>query len=599
MVAGFGRDPIIAQMNSWLVFVLILLLQAQFSRGWFFSSNKDAHSREENSNNAPGKVLVGEFSMEAFNNKKGVELLENVKDKMLTDGCMQNAYQTIFRSCSKIMADHELKSRFAWHLTDCFEKSSGRPAFPNCNPKASMSSCIKQLDNHAHDSYRTFYLEVNNLCHQLQNEAFRLRTEYLVNELKSSAENVEDRLVNLGEQGEQLLQNSKHIHDSLNLIDIGTQKIAETTKNVEWYVNDVLKHSEIIYEQSKDIALSQGELKEGQQRMKEKLEEGMVIIQESYDNLGLEVTNLRNEAIEIEKQIGEVGDATVSRLSTLQLKADDIWNMSGISLDKQKELLDIQKAALEGLESLSKFQSQAMEESRRSLQEMADFARTQQEEHLQRQKQVELAQHHLIQNSKTILETQEAFASKQVNMFEAIDKLFALHNAMLLESRLIRTVLYYCLAIFVVYMFTSTKQTYDVRPRLYIGLCITFFIETTALKFATDNAERQLQIISWIRLLYTSLAATQLIYSVIKFRDYELLNHHMLSRLIDKVNNMEKSKMSWDANTDEDSEVDWASWVDEELPEEVDRSIDPDYIHEKDVRETSPLVKRYNLRNRH
>ncbi|KAG9138855.1 hypothetical protein Leryth_007481 [Lithospermum erythrorhizon] len=508
MVAGFGRDHIIAQMNSWLVFVLILLLQAQFSRGWFFSSNKDAHSREENSNNAPGKVLVGEFSMEAFNNKKGVELLENVKDKMLTDGCMQNAYQTIFRSCSKIMADHELKSRFAWHLTDCFEKSSGRPAFPNCNPKASMSSCIKQLDNHAHDSYRTFYLEVNNLCHQLQNEAFRLRTEYLVNELKSSAENVEDRLVNLGEQGEQLLQNSKHIHDSLNLIDIGTQKIAETTKNVEWYVNDVLKHSEIIYEQSKDIALSQGELKEGQQRMKEKLEEGMVIIQESYDNLGLEVNNLRNEAIEIEKQIGEVGDATVSRLSTLQLKADDIWNMSGISLDKQKELLDIQKAALEGLESLSKFQSQAMEES-------------------------------------------------------------------------------------------STKQTYDVRPRLYIGLCITFVIETTALKFATDNAERQLQIISWIRLLYTSLAATQLIYSVIKFRDYELLNHHMLSRLIDKVNNMEKSKMSWDANTDEDSEVDWASWVDEELPEEVDRSIDPDYIHEKDVRETSPLVKRYNLRNRH
>ncbi len=64
---------------------------------------------------------------------------------------------------------------------------------------------------------------------------------------------------------------------------------------------------------------------------------------------------------------------------------------------------------------------------------------------------------------------QEAFESKQASMFIALDKLFALHNAMLVESRIIKAFFIYFLSVFVIYMFTSTKQTYNIRPRLYIG----------------------------------------------------------------------------------------------------------------------------------
>ena len=64
---------------------------------------------------------------------------------------------------------------------------------------------------------------------------------------------------------------------------------------------------------------------------------------------------------------------------------------------------------------------------------------------------------------------QEAFESKQANMFAAIDKLFALQNAMLLESRLIKAFFVYSILILVLYLLTSTKQTYSVRCRLYIG----------------------------------------------------------------------------------------------------------------------------------
>ena len=52
------------------------------------------------------------------------------------------------------------------------------------------------------------------------------------------------------------------------------------------------------------------------------------------------------------------------KMENLQSRADDIGEVAGQSLDKQKQLLDGQSTALEGLQFLTKFQSQALEESR-------------------------------------------------------------------------------------------------------------------------------------------------------------------------------------------------------------------------------------------
>lgn len=185
-----------------------------------------------------------------------------------------------------------------------------------------------------------------------------------MNELKSSAEYAEVKFEKIEQHGELLLQNSKQVHDSLASIDARTQQVAQTSRVLEDHVNSVLKYSEVVYEQSKGIASSQLELSEGQAKMKENLAQGMVLLQNSYENLGEEITNLRNEASEIEKEIGKVGDAMSSKMNILQSKADDIEVMAGTSLDKQKKLLDGQSEALEGLNFLTKFQSQALEESR-------------------------------------------------------------------------------------------------------------------------------------------------------------------------------------------------------------------------------------------
>ena len=90
-------------------------------------------------------------------------------------------------------------------------------------------------------------------------------------------------------------------------------------------------------------------------------------------------------------------------------------------------------------------------------------------------------------HSDWLLILQEAFESKQASMFVALDKLFALHNAMLLESRLIKAFFVYSMSIFIIYMFTSTKQTYPVRPRLYIGMSTDFAFFILGIKCESLN----------------------------------------------------------------------------------------------------------------
>ena len=186
----------------------------------------------------------------------------------------------------------------------------------------------------------------------------------MVNELKISAQLAEDKLEIIEGKTESLLQNSNEIHDSLNSIDTRIQKVALTTKNVGGHIDVILKHSEVLYEQSKELAASQSELQEGQVEMRRNLVDGMTMLKDSYNIWGQEIDNLRKEAIEIEKGITKVGDAMSIKMENLQSKADDIGNMAVISLDKQQQLLDEQSMALEGLKILTKFQSEALEESR-------------------------------------------------------------------------------------------------------------------------------------------------------------------------------------------------------------------------------------------
>lgn len=195
-------------------------------------------------------------------------------------------------------------------------------------------------------------------------DTFKRQMERLVNELKNSAENAEFKIENIQGRADELLESSNRVQDALASIDLHTQQLAQTSKDVEEHANIVLKHSESVYEQSIGIAYSQSELIDGQTNMKGKLVEGMTMLHDSCDNLGVEIDNLKYEAVEIENEIGKMGDEMSLKMKSLQGKADDIGNITGISLDKQNDLLDGQSVALEGVQLLTNFMSQALEESR-------------------------------------------------------------------------------------------------------------------------------------------------------------------------------------------------------------------------------------------
>ncbi|KAG4932598.1 hypothetical protein JHK87_046600 [Glycine soja] len=179
-----------------------------------------------------------EFSIESFNDHKGVKLIENAKKKMISsNSCWQNAYQHLFAGCSEILAVDEKRSRLAWHLSDCFQRDSGRSPFPHCDPKSSIVVCSRSLDDLAHK-----------------------------------------------------------IHDSLDSIGSHTKQVVQTANYLEGHIDSVLTHSRIAYEQTTKIALSQTQLKEGQENMKRNLEDGLAMLKDSYNYLGKEIEKLRNEA---------------------------------------------------------------------------------------------------------------------------------------------------------------------------------------------------------------------------------------------------------------------------------------------------------------
>ncbi|KAI9176730.1 hypothetical protein LWI28_006467 [Acer negundo] len=603
--------------NNLLFLLLILVCFSDSCMSW--SWNPFAAGKAEEppddvwSVTGSGGDVDAQFSLEAFDNQKGIQLVEKAKQKMMlgSNSCWHTAYRQIFDACSEIISDdNEKRKRFAWDLSNCFQQNSARAPFPVCHTSTPMKKCLAKLNDNDYRVYLEFFLETNSICYQLQAAGFRRQTERLVNDLKRSANFAEDKLKDLDKKSDKLLQRSDGILSTLTVIDEQTQQVVESSKKVSDHISVVREHSEEIFNQSVQIAATQSELQNEQEKMKNKIEEGIATLHDSYNNLGQKMDNLKTETVEVEKKINEVGNAMSDKMSNLQSKANEIGDIAGVSLDKQKQLMDGQSKALEGLQSLTEFQSQAFTESRDTLKELAEFGHKQQEALIKRQEQLEEAHQRLVANSKTILAAQEAFEEKQASMFVALDKLFALHNALLFESRMIKAFFVYSISTFIVYVLTSTKQTYTVRPKLYLGLCAAFMLEFAIPRMLSNNIEQQLWIINFVRLLFLLLTSAQLLHAIYTYKDYEQLNHRMLVDMMEKLRNLRSNSKERDLclemdSSSSDSSVHWPSWITNDLLEEDDANNhqDPDYFltegtGENSLTTSSMAARKYNLRPR-
>lgn len=148
---------------------LFLVLPGCQSWGWFSSGSSAEKTQQSDYPKDVSNGFVAEFSMKGLHNEKGKQLVEDAKRKLVgSNTCWQNAYRHLFAGCSEVIAIEEKRSRFAWHLSDCFQKDSGRPAFPYCDQKSAMINCLKKIDGEEHKIYLAFLLETNSICYQLQ-----------------------------------------------------------------------------------------------------------------------------------------------------------------------------------------------------------------------------------------------------------------------------------------------------------------------------------------------------------------------------------------------------------------------------------------------
>ncbi|KAI4965726.1 hypothetical protein ZWY2020_051011, partial [Hordeum vulgare] len=416
------------------------------------------------------------------------------------------------------------------------------PAFPSCAGGSRMVHCRKKLGDSESKVFLEFFLETNTLCHQLQAEAFKHSTERLVNDLTRSSKSAEEKLEVIEARSEEIIKESGKVQDALSSMEAQADRLAETSKGVGAQIDD------------------------GEDRGRHGAHPG--VVRQARDGMG----KLTEEAVGIQKEIATVGDVMSSKMLVLQGTADEIGS-----------LLDGQSKAMDGLTSLHTFQSQALEESRETLEKFAQFGQRQQEELLSKQEQIRQAHDHLILNSHSILAAQEEFRAKQANIFAALDKLYILHNAILAESRFIKAFFFYCCIVFLIYMLTSAKQTFSIRGQLYFGLCITLLLEMGLIKFAAGNFDNQFWVLSkvfLVRLLFLAAATIQILHSIFTFRDYEVLNHRLLQTLVEKVRTLEENAgdrmLSYGSESDESLRN--YSWVFDELADEVDSKADPNYV---------------------
>ncbi|CAN6204590.1 unnamed protein product [Urochloa humidicola] len=577
--------------NAWSVLLILICLSVCPLRtsgfSWNIFSSSSSRSSATANQRAPMMELEGavaDFAMDGANDPRGLKLLENAQNKLAGPrNCWQDAYRKLFSSCGEIMEDKEKQSRLAWHLSSCYQEDSGRPPFPSCAEGSKMVGCRKRLSDSEGKVFLEFFLETNTLCHQLQAEAFKHNTERLVNDLTRTSKSAEEKLEVIEERSDHIIKESSKVQDTLSTIEIQTNNLTEASKTVGEKIIDVLDHSKAIFEQSKEIVATQKALQDGQTEMREEIDAGMARVEESYKSLGDGMDNLKEETWHIQREIKSVGDSVSSKMDDLQRKAEDIVSVAGKSLDNQRQLLDGQDRAREGLDNLHRFQAHAFEESRETVQKLAQFGQRQQEELLARQEQIRQAHDHLIQNSHSILEAQEEFRAKQANIFAALDKLYILHNAILAESRFIKAFFFYCCIVFLIYMLTSAKQTFSIRGQLYFGLCITLVLEIGLIKVGADDFDKQFWVMSkvfLVRMVFLGVATVQILHSIFTFRDYEALNHRLLQTLVEKVRALEENAggraLPYEKEESEGSLMSY-SWVFDELADEVDSKMDPSY----------------------
>ncbi|CAM6106100.1 unnamed protein product [Calypogeia fissa] len=438
---------------------------------------------------------------ELLSGARGKQLYEKSNALSQENSCWQEAYTGLLSNCRDILKDETQKSRLALRLTNCFLKTSGRQQLKKCPESWPVASCVKELDDHNHAVFLAFYIDSAAMCHFLQSQEFKKETEQLVNDLKYSAQYTENKLDSIGHQLDD--QHAAILERSGNILDI--QKKLQ------------LEHA----------------------LLQESIQSGMGDLQEAADEAQQQLNLVNQYQKAIADKQRELAESLREEFSDLQRKSNQLGssmtNLHGSVDDLTEKSMHGQEEAMRGLSEIQRIQLEGIKESRLSVDSLVEEARRHQDEFRTWQNELDDMHNRLVDGTTTMIQAQENFVTKQAAIFTTMEKLFSLHNSILLESRAVKTLtLYFALSIFV-YMATTTKQTRNARILLYFGLFLTLTFEIWLIRFKMEKLSAQTtrltwppKQIVWLRYGYGVVALTYLLYTYLAHKDYEYLSYRML-----------------------------------------------------------------------
>ncbi|XP_028399908.1 protein brambleberry-like [Dendronephthya gigantea] len=281
------------------------------------------------------------FEMSVAEQKFLAEAQRYMGDMAALDQCHQVIITRLRKSCHEL-GEEEI-GKLAVSLFNCQSKAEGRALY-YCSDEMSLRDCTSGMDPDAWNAYHIISNRARSVCYATRNHQFRLKTEYLVNQLAVSA-------------GDQM--------NFLERLKVGQENLNQATKGTLDRLTS--GHKDLIQEQVK----IRSEFGNVNKELTTKIKENVValdyekrVIKEAEKQLSSmteAIANaLENTTAELREQDGkrkEEHAAVVEDLEEIKAKTMDTWGLidekTGQIRERQDETLDHHQNIMDSLHKLN------------------------------------------------------------------------------------------------------------------------------------------------------------------------------------------------------------------------------------------------------
>ncbi|KAJ7285436.1 hypothetical protein O6H91_Y334400 [Diphasiastrum complanatum] len=430
----------------------------------------------------------------AQDHSKALALVKQARIEILEHSCWHHAYASLFTNCRQIINDEEKKARLALKLTDCFLRVSGRSPLVPCPESIPVSLCTQGMNEHVNSVYLAFFIDVASACHRLQTEAFILETKVTANLLKSD-----------------------------------TSELGGILSNMELQSNQIFDQAQTIVDVQRKLRDDHVVVQEGIIGIQDDIEAGATILKlyvtlthEQLQNASSLQEGFADQQQAMSKQQYRFSETLAVEFSNLKTKTGDIDNSIKWNLIGQGKLLSGQAAAMAALNILVKLHIATAEEIRSSIESIAKEDLKNWEELQAWQRELEAVSMRMGRLLASMRRNQETLSSKASHMFALIESLFAFNLAIIYESQMFRTTLFYVIVAILIWLVTAAKETRDKREFLFCASFIILGFESLLLHSAKLDVYTEQTAIFWIRGLLLVPAWALLIHGYLTYRDDDM-----------------------------------------------------------------------------